>query len=94
MRPIRPIDDDATAMMEAMNRRVSSDRIVGRDEEVRTGRLAIDSLLARDPAHRVPLLLVAGEAGIGKSRLLDELLDDARARGGARGVRPMPRARR
>ena len=67
--------------MEAMNRRVSSDRIVGRDEEVRTGRLAIDSLLARDPAHRVPLLLVAGEAGIGKSRLLDELLDDARARG-------------
>jgi DNA-binding CsgD family transcriptional regulator/tetratricopeptide (TPR) repeat protein len=67
-------------MIEAMNRRVSSDRIVGRDEEVRTGRLAIDSLLARDPAHRVPLLLVAGEAGIGKSRLLDELLDDARAR--------------
>ncbi len=76
-----------------MNRRLSSDRIVGRDGEVRSGRLAIDSLLARDPAHRVPLLLVAGEAGIGKSRLLDELLHNAPSTWGARGVRAMPRAR-
>jgi predicted ATPase len=68
-------------MMDAMTRRVSSDRIVGRGEEVRTGRLAVDSLLAPDPTHRIPLLLVAGEAGIGKTRLLAELLDDARGRG-------------
>jgi predicted ATPase len=70
-----------TAMMDVMQRRVSSDRIVGRDDELRTARLVVDSLFAADPAHRVPLLLVAGEAGIGKSRLLDEVLAEARRRG-------------
>ncbi|QQS24236.1 MAG: AAA family ATPase [Actinomycetota bacterium] len=64
-----------------MARRVSSDRLVGRGEEMRVGRLTVDALLASDPARRTPLLLITGEAGIGKSRLLEEVLEDARGRG-------------
>ena len=85
--------DDPTAMMETMTRRVSSDRIIGRAEEIRLGRLTIDSLLAPDPARRIPLLLIAGEAGIGKSRLLDELLDEAQRARCDHRPRPLPRAR-
>ena len=71
----------STAMMDSMTRRVSSDRVVGRDDEMRLGRLTVDSFMAPDPARRTPLLLIAGEAGIGKSRLLEEVLGDARRRG-------------
>ena len=77
----RSIGDHATAMMETMSRRVSSDRIIGRGDEIRLGRLTIDALFAPDVTRRVPLLLIAGEAGIGKTRLLEELLSEAKSRG-------------
>ena len=65
-----------------MTRRVSSDRIVGRGDEIRLGRLTVDSLFAPDAQRRIPLLLVSGEAGIGKTRLLQYLLDEVVTRGG------------
>ena len=71
-------------MMDVVTRRVSSDRIIGRADELGIGRAALHSVLDVAPAVRVPLLLISGEAGIGKTRLLDELLDDARQRGGSR----------
>lgn len=64
-----------------MTRRLSSDRIVGRTTELELGERCISALGAGEPSDRVALLLVAGEAGIGKSRLLAELLDVARRNG-------------
>ncbi len=81
MTPNRTIGHDASAMMETMTRRVSSDRIIGRAGEIELGRTALASVLEDDPSRRVSLLLVSGEAGIGKTRLLDELLADTRDRG-------------
>ncbi len=81
MTPKRAIGHDASAMMEAMTRRVSSERIIGRAGEIEIGRMVLASVLEDDPSHRVSLLLVSGEAGIGKTRLLDELLAAARDRG-------------
>ena len=50
---------------------------VGRERELATGRAALDDALAGDGR----LLLLAGEAGIGKSRFADELAAEARVRG-------------
>ncbi|HTK50175.1 MAG TPA: AAA family ATPase [Gemmatimonadaceae bacterium] len=51
--------------------------LVGRDGEVGAGR----SLLERVQAGAGEVALIVGEAGVGKSRLLRALLDDARSRG-------------
>lgn len=67
-------------MMERMTRRVASDVIVGRADELGT----IDAALAAldvDDAARPSMLLISGEAGIGKTRLLDALADRGRDRG-------------
>ena len=55
--------------------RISSPRLIGRAAELE----ALEGLLARAASGSGGALLVAGEAGIGKSRLVAEL--EARARG-------------
>jgi predicted ATPase len=54
---------------------VSSPIIVGRDEELARIERALDEAASGTPR----LLFVAGEAGIGKSRLVREAIDRARA---------------
>src|SRR5690349_20485348 len=58
--------------------RVSSPRFVGRSAELDQ----IDAALERASAGTGPFLLVGGEAGVGKTRLLDEAADRARQAGG------------
>jgi DNA-binding CsgD family transcriptional regulator len=67
---------DAKPMMASMSRRTSSPVFVGRRYEL--GRL--ESALDAAASGRPSLVLVAGEAGVGKSRLLAEF--SARASGG------------
>ena len=55
--------------------RISCPTLVGREGELHS----ILTLL--EDAEKRPLILISGEAGIGKSRLLDAALTDARARG-------------
>ena len=52
--------------------------LVGRDAEMESLRTA----LADAGAGRGSVVVLAGEAGVGKSRLLGELAGEARARGG------------
>ncbi len=55
----------------------SSEPMVGRDQELVIGRDALDAT-----AHgRGGALLILGDAGMGKTRLVDTLLEDAEARG-------------
>ena len=60
-----------------MAARVTSDRLVGRDEELAELRTA----LVAAAAGRASLVLLAGESGVGKTRLLRELFRGARADG-------------
>jgi DNA-binding CsgD family transcriptional regulator/tetratricopeptide (TPR) repeat protein len=60
-----------------MSRRVASAHFVGRRAELAT----VDDLLSRALAGDPTTLLVAGDAGVGKTRLVDELSARARARG-------------
>jgi DNA-binding CsgD family transcriptional regulator/tetratricopeptide (TPR) repeat protein len=72
-------------MMDAVSRRISSDEFVGRSDELRIATAALHVLRPGAPdcgrdggsATASRLLLVAGEAGIGKSRFVDELLTEA-----------------
>jgi DNA-binding CsgD family transcriptional regulator len=57
--------------------RVSSQTIVGREEPLRR----LDELLGAAAAGRPQVVLVAGEAGVGKTRLANELERRARERG-------------
>ena len=61
------------AMMDGVGLRATSDTLVGRDKEMSSLRRAMDSALADGSA----VVLVAGEAGVGKSRLVQELVVEA-----------------
>ena len=52
-------------------------RICGREDEIQALGEALDRVAAGGPA----IVLVEGEAGIGKTRLLADVLQDARGRG-------------
>lgn len=64
-------------MIGSMVGRLVSPILIGRSTEVATVGQAIDAALAADPIH----LLICGEAGVGKSRLVDELARMAADRG-------------
>src|ERR671930_1937465 len=57
-----------------MNRRVASSRMIGRSAEL----AELEAALAEAADGRASLVLVAGESGVGKTRLLAELMDRAR----------------
>ncbi|MDT7576243.1 MAG: hypothetical protein QOH17_2576, partial [Pseudonocardiales bacterium] len=58
---------------------VSSPRFIGRDTEL----ASLDDALARAESGEGAVVLIAGESGIGKSRLIAEFTPRARARGAA-----------
>ena len=60
-----------------MSRRVAAATIVGREVELAT----IDALLTRTAGGEPSTLLITGDAGVGKTRLVDELASRARAGG-------------
>ncbi len=60
-----------------MSRRVASAHFVGRQTELSI----VDDLLSRATAGQPATLLIAGDAGVGKTRLVDELSARARAHG-------------
>jgi DNA-binding CsgD family transcriptional regulator/tetratricopeptide (TPR) repeat protein len=64
-------------MIGGVARRVSSPVLVGRDAEV----ARLTAALERAAAGRPAILVVAGEAGVGKTRLVAELLGEAGERG-------------
>jgi hypothetical protein len=64
-------------MIGSMVGRLVSPVIVGRATELETASRALDGALRGAPVH----LLVAGEAGVGKSRFVAELAEDATGRG-------------
>src|SRR5919204_833733 len=64
-------------MIGGVVRRVSSPVLVGRAAEVAQLRAALGRAAAGEPA----VVVVAGEAGVGKTRLAAELLHDAAERG-------------
>jgi DNA-binding CsgD family transcriptional regulator len=68
-------------MIGVMARRISSPVIVGRDTELEQLRAAV----ARGTARDTPTILISGEAGVGKSRLVAELAA-SRAELGAQAV--------
>ena len=55
--------------------------LIGREAELAALAEAVDAIVARDPAATRSQLLIAGEAGIGKTRLVDELSRLAEGRG-------------
>lgn len=78
----RPFSGDAVgAMIELVSRRVSSDQLVGRTLDLAVGLELLRRAVAGRGEGGVTLLLISGEAGVGKSRLLDELLTYARRAG-------------
>ncbi len=68
-------------MMESVSRRAFSGRLVGRTDELAVGEAAVQRVLDGESRPSAHVLLIAGDAGIGKSRLLDELLGHARKAG-------------
>ncbi len=64
-------------MIEVMTGRLISPILVGRQAELRTIERSLDAADLGAPAH----LLIAGEAGVGKSRLIGETARAAEARG-------------
>ena len=64
-------------MIEIMTGRLVSPILVGRQAEIRAIEQGLDAAVLGMPAH----LLIAGEAGVGKSRLIDEATRAAEARG-------------
>jgi DNA-binding CsgD family transcriptional regulator/tetratricopeptide (TPR) repeat protein len=64
-------------MIESMTARLTSPTLVGRDEERATLERVLDDAVAGAPVH----VLIAGEAGVGKSRLLGAMTTSATDRG-------------
>ena len=64
-------------MIGAMSRRQVSPTLVGRDQELEAAKVD----LARAAEGRVAITLVGGEAGIGKTRLAEAVLESARSLG-------------
>jgi predicted ATPase len=64
-------------MIEGMVGRIASPEVIGREAEL----ALIEAGLAEALAHRSRTVLIGGEAGIGKSRLLEEAMTRARAAG-------------
>jgi predicted ATPase len=64
-------------MIGGVARRVSSPVLVGRDAEV----ARLDAALERAAAGRPAIVVVAGEAGVGKTRLITELTARCAAQG-------------
>ena len=77
-----PGQPQLNGMLESMSLRPSSPVLVGRGEQL----AALDAALDRACGGGAVTLLVGGEAGIGKSRLVNEFATGARA-GGARVLR-------
>ena len=73
-------DTMTLGMMGGMTRRVSSDVIVGRAEELASVDAALAALDDGDTSHP-NVLLISGEAGIGKTRMLDALAEAGRESG-------------
>ncbi len=69
----------STSYHRAMSRRLVSPTLVGRETEIAAVARTLDSAMSGAPVHR----LIAGEAGVGKSRLVHE----AAAMASARGIR-------
>ena len=92
--PVRPLSTSheaaREATMDAVLHRVSSPTFVGRADEL----AALDGALGRAAAGVPAFTFVAGESGVGKSRLVAELEARAPQRGRARVRRPLPRAGR
>jgi DNA-binding CsgD family transcriptional regulator len=68
---------EAARIIEGMSGRLVSPIVVGREREIASIATALDEALEGHATH----LLVAGEAGVGKSRLVDEAMRAARERG-------------
>lgn len=64
-------------MIEGMARRMSSERIIGRTAELGTVSRLVDEL---GSSVDLPLLIIGGEAGVGKSRLVSHLVELAASR--------------
>ena len=75
-----------SAMMGGMGQRVSCPVLVGRDGEVARLRAAIERAVGGQPAT----VLVVGEAGIGKTRLVTEAARPCRRSRGGRARRRLP----
>jgi DNA-binding CsgD family transcriptional regulator len=73
-------------MMVTVPTRVSSGHLVGRTAELAVGQASLRRVLDGGPDDALHILLISGEAGIGKSRLLDGLLDRARHAGAVTAV--------
>jgi DNA-binding CsgD family transcriptional regulator/tetratricopeptide (TPR) repeat protein len=67
----------ASPTMEGVASRVSSPRFIGRDAETAAMASAVEAARAGDSS----IVLIGGEAGIGKTRLIDEVAARARAGG-------------
>lgn len=81
----RFVVDAGGAMMESVSRRMSSGHHVGRADELAVGQAVLQRILDGGSSDTAQVLLITGEAGIGKTRLLDELLDRARSAGAITG---------
>jgi DNA-binding CsgD family transcriptional regulator len=64
-------------MIAGVSRRVSSPRFIGRQSELRRLGEALSAAAGGEPS----LVLIAGEAGVGKTRLIDEFAGRVRAEG-------------
>src|SRR3954467_7053987 len=76
--PPRPMTSSATGDTGAVAARMTSSRMIGRTAEL----AELEGALTDAAAGRPSLVFVAGESGVGKTRILDEAAPRARAAGG------------